>query len=33
MSATAPLHPVWGKALGLEFAAPTPIGPGLCHGA
>lgn len=24
MSATAPLHPVWGKALGLESAAPPP---------
>ncbi len=23
MSATAPLHPVWGKALGLEPSAPT----------
>ena len=23
MSATAPLHPVWGKALGLESTAPT----------
>jgi hypothetical protein len=24
MSATAPLHPVWGKALGLESATPPP---------
>ena len=27
MSATAPLHPVWGKALGLESAAPPPSVP------